>query len=257
MDAMRDRAARWRLVVTAAALLAACSETSRLNLSCTAGDIDRCEQLAVMYATGSGAPQDTARAASLYERVCDAGRASICNDLGEIYEKGSVPGVSAARVSELFTRACEGGSAFGCVNLGLLTAAEDDDARAVELFERGCTGGATAGCYHLALALEAANGVPRDLPRAVQLHDQACEGEFVDSCLALATLFSAGGDVERDAAKVERYGGMAVQVLDASCKAGEARDCEALVPIRTRVLLLQRQAREHLASGPATRDDQR
>ena len=54
------------LLAAGAAVLAGCSDTARLDLRCLAGDIEGCQQLADMYATGNGAPLDVARAAALY-----------------------------------------------------------------------------------------------------------------------------------------------------------------------------------------------
>lgn len=213
--------------MAATALACACSLASRLEVSCTLGDTDACEQVGGMHASGVGAPRDIPRASVFYERVCEAGRADVCNELGELYERGAVPGVPPERTAELFSRACEGGSAFGCVNLGLVLAAEGDEPGAVSLFERACDVGAEAGCYRLALALEKGEGAPKNVSRAVQLYEQACEQEYVDACLSVATLFSAGDAVARDPARVSRYGGWAVRVYDAACKAGVARDCDA------------------------------
>src|SRR5512141_3075477 len=109
-----------------ALLLAACNQSSRLNLQCVAGDLQRCRQLGDMYVAGNGVPQDFARAASLYERVCETGVADVCTSLGDIY--AHVPGFEseAKRVPALYERACTAGSAAGCLNWGLLASESED-----------------------------------------------------------------------------------------------------------------------------------
>lgn len=228
--------------VGTSALVVSCSPASRMDLMCMAGEVDRCHQLADMYATGDGVGRDLARAASLYERVCEAGEADVCNTLGEIYERGAVIGVGATRVEELFARACDGGSLFGCVNLGVVAAESGNAERAVGLFERACAGGAAVGCHRLAAALEKGEGTTRNVPRAVALYDQACEAEHVDSCFALAALFTAGGSVEKDFALAARSLARAARIYGAGCDAGVASDCDARDRARTRMTVLQQQA---------------
>jgi TPR repeat protein len=217
----------------------ACSETSRLNLRCIGGDIQRCRQLGDMYATGTRVPRDVPRAAELYEKVCEAGVADVCNTLGEMYEQGAVPVAGAARRGEeLFSRACSDGSTPGCLNVGLVLASREEFEQAAVFYDRACTGGYTPGCHYLAAAAEKGEGVPRDVVRAVGLYDEACSADYVESCLALATLYQEGTAVPADTPKVMAYYGKALSIYNDGCEAGKAADCSERDRLRTRIALL-------------------
>ena len=125
------------LVVPAAALvMASCSQASRLDTKCVAGDVQACSQLGDMYANGRGVVRDLARAGQSYERACNLGAPDICNTLGEIVEiSGEIAG-GTRRAEELFQKACEGGSSAGCLNLGLAAAAREEYTLAVNLYQR-------------------------------------------------------------------------------------------------------------------------
>jgi uncharacterized protein len=220
-----------------ALLSAACSQSSRLNLQCTSGDLEHCRQLADMYAAGDGVTRDFARAASLYERVCDAGVAEACNSLGELYAR--VPGFEseAKRVPALYERACTAESAAGCLNLGLLAHESGDYEKAAGLFERACVAGDPAGCHQLALAFENARGVRKDLARAVTLFEQVCDAQHVESCVALVRLFSDGIETTADRARVGHYNAQLLQIYAAGCESGIDRDCRERDALRTRIAL--------------------
>jgi hypothetical protein len=230
------------LAVGCAVALTACSNTSRLNLRCITGDLQRCRQLGDMYATGNEVPQDLVRAASLYERVCEAGVAEVCNTLGEIYER--VPGFESesTRVLELYDRACHAGSATGCLNSGLQAASREEYGQAASLFDRACTNGAEAGCHHLGGLYRNGDGVEKDMTRAVALYEQACNADLVVSCDALATLFAEGKDVEPDGARAGRYLARIVEFYTLGCEAGVERDCRERDRYRSRAALHAQQA---------------
>lgn len=224
-------------ILFASVAVAACSDASRINLRCMAGDLQRCRQLGDMYANGNGVRQDYARAAALYERVCEAGVAETCYTLARIYER--VPGFEseAKRVSDLYERACTAGSANGCVGFGLVQASREEYQQAAMLFERACLGGAAEGCQQLAGAFQRGEGVPKDMDRAVALYDQACNADFVDACLTLAALYTDGTDLGRDPARAAQYNAAAVRVYDEGCQAGTARDCRERDRLKTRIAL--------------------
>jgi TPR repeat protein len=225
------------VAIAGAALLSGCSDATRLNLRCMAGDLQRCRQLGDMCANGNGVRQDYARAASLYERVCDAGVSEVCNRLGEIYEH--VPGFDseAKRVPDLYERACTAGSANGCLNFGLVQVSREEFAQAALLFDRACIGGATGGCYQLAGAYQRGEGVSKDMARAIALYDQACSVDHVESCLALAALYTEGTDVERDAPRAAQYTATAVRIYDEGCQSGITSDCRERDKLKTRLAL--------------------
>jgi uncharacterized protein len=223
------------LVLACACLFAACSQSSRLNMQCVAGDLQRCRQLGDMYAQGNGVPQDFARAASRYEPVCEAGVAEVCNTLGEIYERVAGFETEAKRVPALFERACNAGSANGCLNWGILASESEDYEKAAGLYERACVGGVGGGCHRLALAFENGEGVAQDVRRAVTLFEQACDVQHIESCQTLVRLFTEGSEVPADPARVARYNAQLLQIFSDGCDAAVTRDCNERDKVRARL----------------------
>src|SRR5512143_3035265 len=78
--------------VACVAVLAACSQASRLDAQCVAGNVLVCTQLGDMYANGRGVPKDLGRAARAYDRACTGGVADVCATLGEIVEQTDAEG---------------------------------------------------------------------------------------------------------------------------------------------------------------------
>jgi uncharacterized protein len=237
------RAAGLRLaggLVAALCLVSAlgCSQSARLNLWCTTGDLARCKELGDLYLAGAVVPRDVNRAAELYRKVCDGRVFEVCNLLGELYEH--LPGTTAttAEITNLFERACSGSVPAGCLNLGMMLQGRGDLAQAVELFDRACSSGEAIGCFQLALALERGEGVERDVARALQLYETSCNDfDHVDSCLALNTIYFDGEIVEKDLTKAGVFGGRAIKIYDEGCAAGNQRDCAERDRIKNRVIL--------------------
>jgi len=231
------------VALAGAVALGACSDASRLNLRCVAGDLQRCRQLGDMYADGKGVAQDFARAAALYERVCEAGVAEVCNRLGQIYER--VPGFESEekRVADLYERACTAGSANGCLHFGLVQAGRDQFEQAAMLFERACVGADNQGCHELAGLYRRGEGVQQDVARATALYDQACNADFVDSCLALAGLYTDGTETACDTERAAQYSAAALRIYDEGCQAGTERDCRARDRLKARLAALAAAAR--------------
>jgi TPR repeat protein len=223
----------------AATVLAGCSNASRLNLRCVAGDLQRCRQLGDMYASGNGVRQDFGQAAYLYERVCDAGIGEVCNTLGQIYEH--VPGFESesGRVEGLYQRACNANSADGCMNLGLIAYDREDYEQAAALFERSCIGGSEGGCHHLAISFENGQGVNKDVQRAVALFEQSCNAQYMESCETLAKLFTEGVVVPKDMVRAIGYYDQIVTIYSDSCDAGNTLDCRERDRFKTRVDMLR------------------
>jgi uncharacterized protein len=240
---MRRTLAAALVALAGSAVLAGCGESSRLNLRCMAGDIQRCWVLADMYATGTRVPRNLGRAAELYERVCASGVAEVCNTLGEMYDRDPAFDTRTGEVARLYELACSGAYLPGCVNLGFLAAEQDDFEGAAALYDRACSGGLEAGCHFLAAAYERGEGVRQDVPRAVALYERACDEAYVDSCLSLVTLFTEGALVERDLARTAGYYGRLIFIYDSGCEDGFERDCTERDRIRTRLMLLQAGAR--------------
>jgi TPR repeat protein len=88
-----------KVLLVSLALLA-CQDAERVRRSCDGGNAAACNDLGVLYADGEGVPQNSARAAALYQQGCDGGEARGCSNLGVLYENGAgVPQNSARAVS--------------------------------------------------------------------------------------------------------------------------------------------------------------
>jgi TPR repeat protein len=234
--------ARSRVLILApaavAALAAGCSQASRLDAKCVAGDVQACSQLGDMYADGRGVPRNLARAGQSYERACDLGAPDICNTLGEIVEvTGDVDGGSR-RAEQLFQKACQGGSSPGCLNLGLAAAAREELALAASLYEKSCDGGWAAGCHQLGLSYQEGQGVAKDDAKAIDLFVHGCDGEFVESCLLLGNLYAAGELVPKDNVQALTFYAKALKVYQDSCTVGNERDCTERDRVRTRMAVV-------------------
>jgi TPR repeat protein len=215
-----------------------CSQSSRLDAKCVAGDVQACTQLGDMYASGRGVPRDLGRAGQAYERACNLGAPDVCNTLGEIVEMtGEIEG-GPKRAEELFQRACLGGCSPGCLNLGLAAAAREEFTLAVSLFEKSCDGGWAPGCHQLGLSCQEGQGAPKDLSKAIALFVGACDGEFTDSCVLLGNLYAAGDAVPKDNAQAVGYYGKALKIFQESCLVGNAADCSERDRLRTRIALI-------------------
>ena len=80
-------------------------------------DPSECHNLAVVTATGNGAPADQVAARLLYSKACEARNLQSCNNLGILVRDGlgGAKDLDAAR--GFFSRACSGGEQMGCANL--------------------------------------------------------------------------------------------------------------------------------------------
>ena len=234
-----------RVLLTAvtAAVVAGCSQASRLDTKCVAGDVIACTQLGDMYANGRGVPRDIVRAGQAYERSCNLGAPDVCNTLGEIIEMtGDLDG-GTRRAELFFQKACEGGSLPGCLNLGLAAAAREELTLAASLYERSCDGGWAPGCHQLGLSHQEGLGVAKDIAKAVALFSHACDGEFVDSCVLLGNLYAAGVETPKDK----------TQALAFFAKAHEA--VPGIVPRRQRKRLPRTRQTPYAGGGGVGRPD--
>jgi uncharacterized protein len=234
----REISFRFCLALVVASLATACSQASKLDAKCLAGDVQSCSQLGDMYANGRGVTRSLGRAGQAYGRACDLGAPDICNTLGEFVEaSGEIEG-GTKRAEQLFQRACQGGSSPGCLNLGLVAAGREEFTLAVSLFEKSCDGGWAPGCHQLGLSYEEGQGVAKDVPKAITLFVQACDGEFVDSCVLLGNLYAGGEVVPRDNVQALNSYAKAFKLYQASCLVGIESDCLERDKIRNRMAIV-------------------
>jgi TPR repeat protein len=251
--ACETRAPSGVAILAAVALAAAgCSQVSRLDAKCVAGDVLACRQLGDMYANGRGVTRDLARAGQSYERACNGGEPDVCNTLGEIVEMTGMVDGGTKRAEQLFLKACQGGSSPGCLNLGLVAAAREEFALAVSLYEKSCDGGWAPGCHQLGLSYQDGEGVAKDTSKAVTLFTLGCDGEFVDSCLVLGNLYFAGEVVPKDTVVAVTFLGKALKLYNDSCTAGIETDCAERDRVRARLVIVSSGQETILQGQPPT-----
>jgi hypothetical protein len=148
------------------------SEAERLQQACDGGEMRGCYDLGIMYEDGDGVPQDSRRAAELYQQACNGG-----------YEAFNCESIIEA---ERLEQACDGGNMEGCYNLGWMYRAgfsvRQSDTRAAELYQQACDGGEMEGCFFLGLMYLNGDGVRQSDTRAAELYQQACDGGHIEAC---------------------------------------------------------------------------
>ncbi len=80
-------------------------------------DPAECHDLAVVTATGNGAPKDLVAARLLYAKACQAKNMQSCNNLGMLLRDGLGGAKDLEAARGFFLQACNGGEQIGCSNL--------------------------------------------------------------------------------------------------------------------------------------------
>jgi TPR repeat protein len=85
---------------------------------CDEGDMQACNNLAVLYREGGygGIQKDEAKALALFEKACTQQDARACNNLGVIYRDGTAAPKDDKRAKQLFETACALHSPLACSN---------------------------------------------------------------------------------------------------------------------------------------------
>ena len=190
------------LLMSLALVLAGCeSKEQRLvtewQEGCTAGDLDKCANLAESYAKGSGVAQDPTKATTILRDACSRGGARGCLLLGDTYLNGAGVTKDTTQALSFYGRACEEGEEEGCVRacdtlndavrclrVGVLSAkGAKDPKRAAVYFHKACDNGHPLGCKELGAMYRDGLGVKQDadlatefLRRADALLRTACGG---------------------------------------------------------------------------------
>ena len=169
---------------------------------CKSGNLEDCENLAILSLASGKSPQDFARAADLFRQACDGGRPSACHNLGALYATGKGVDHDLAKALELYNLSCESGFVGGCSSAGFLYSRADSplkDADAAHAaLSKACLGDDAEGCGGLGLLHQQGIGVPVDLERAQTHYAKACEMAASKWCFAEAVmLLQSNFDDER------------------------------------------------------------
>jgi TPR repeat protein len=191
------------IVFTSLALSLAGCESKEQRLvtewqeGCTAGDLDKCANLAESYAKGSGVTADPGKAATILRDTCNKNGGRGCLLLGDAYMNGVGVTKDTTQALSFYGRACEEGEEEGCVRacdtlsdavrclrVGVLSSkGAKDPKRAAVYFHKACDNGHPLGCKELGAMYRDGNGVKQDadlatefLRRADALLRTACTG---------------------------------------------------------------------------------
>lgn len=224
-----------------------------LQAACDEGNLDACDQLAMRYLDGNGAPVDPVAAAARFAENCERGHVGSCYRSGQLLSSSGL-GVEqdAAAAKTAFRAACDGGHAQACNDLAVLMARAGADpeetmrmyrascaeentlacfnlafqleqreelAEAATFYEKACDLGSREACNTLAIAYRYGRGVEVDPARAAAIYEETClQRGFAMSCNNIGTMFSTGSGVPRDLAAAAMF-------YQRGCSLGFGRAC--------------------------------
>jgi TPR repeat protein len=194
---------------------------------CDLGHIASCNEAALAYKLGTGAPKDLERARKMFDEGCTKDFALACTNLADFYANAIGVAADPKRAFELFAKGCDlkdEDAVIACDRAGgALYAGEGtkvDKLRAASYFEKGCEL-SPRYCYNLGVLLENGDGIPKDLAKARPLYEKACKAGKPDACNNLGHLLDdgLGGPKDKAAAKV---------LYQQACDAGVELGCKNL-----------------------------
>lgn len=120
------------------------------QVKCEASDFVACNDLAVLFLKGGGAPQDSDEAARLWNKACDGGYAMACSNLGLAYFIGDGVAQDYAKARDLYLKGCDLNYGPACYNLGALYGSglgvAADQAEMKRLMKKACDMGFQQAC---------------------------------------------------------------------------------------------------------------
>ena len=198
---------------------------------CELADAASCNEAALDFKLGRGAPKDLVRARKMFEEGCTNSVALACANLADFYDNGIEVDIDLKRALELFVKSCDledPDAALACDRAGIALytgkGTKTDTKRAAEYFGKGCKL-APAYCYNLGVLHEEGKVVAKDLEKARELYDKACKADDRSACNNLGHFLDKGlgGPKDRAAAK---------QLFQKSCDAGLELGCTNLKAIK-------------------------
>ena len=130
--------------------------------------------LGVMYAKGSGVPQDYTEAVKLFRLAASQANARGQNGLGVMYRNGQGVSKDLIEAATMFRLAADQGYAAAQNNLGLAyengQGVPQNFAEAVRLYRLAADQGYAAGQNNLGLAYEKGQGVTQDFAEAMKFY---------------------------------------------------------------------------------------
>lgn len=91
-----------------------CEDYVSCEFACREGRADSCTDLARMFESGQGAPQNIKRAAELYEQACRMSSRDACAHLALMYDVGLGVGHDPSSAAYWYETACALGHGWSC-----------------------------------------------------------------------------------------------------------------------------------------------
>ena len=249
-----------------------------LRQACEKGQAGPCEELALMYETGTQVGADLGKAKVFREKLealrsneaesergklrqaCDKGEAGPCEDLMLIYEMGSQvkadpvkAGVFRGKLAALYSKGCDGGNAELCAKLGELfehaPSADpgagwmkgDEEARdkTRQAYQKGCELKHAQSCRKLAGIHEFG-----DARISLRIYAETCSLKDQLSCLKAAWMYESGRPrpIVKDEAKSAEF-------YRKACSLGAEQACKALEDELKGPIIAERATRKACEAG--------
>ncbi len=116
---------------------------------CEGGSLDGCQSQAVLLKHGKGVPQNSEKAASMFERLCEQGLPSACFRLATMHFHEEARSNDPKRINDLLTFACQETHADACGFLGVTMIIANNNeimAPAKQAIIKGCDLGSSLSC---------------------------------------------------------------------------------------------------------------
>lgn len=205
-----------------------------LERECSAGDGERCGQLAYAHERGlGGLAQNMERVRALREIACTLGDAYWCSAVAAAHEKGDGVPLDAPKALPLRKRACELGDGGSCAELARVRA---DAAASLALYRRGCDLGDSTSCYRAQERVSGEGDRPADPVVEAAVWARLCGLGYADGCIGRAEAAAAAKDTAvalRFYARacmfhdVWRGCAQELALLNQACRAGDRASCAA------------------------------
>ncbi len=200
---------------------------AQFQRGCDLGYTAACNEAALAYKSGKGAPKDIDRARKMFDEGCAKDLALACTNLADFYANALGVEADPTRAFELFVKGCDlkdEEAAIACDRAGgalyVGRGVESDKVRATAYFDKGCELSPNY-CYNSGVMAEHGDGTAKDLPRSRALYEKACKAGNPEGCNNLGHFFDEGigGPLDKAAAKT---------LFQSACDAGLELGCTNL-----------------------------
>lgn len=174
----------------------------RYSLAASQGEPFAQVQLAHLYATGVGVPQDHSRAAGWYERAARRGSPIACFRLAVMYESGKGVKQSPSVAAKWYFHAAKLGHQVSMFNLSFLYCMGEgvvrNDRKAIDWLTKVGIDGISRSIFDVGQQYEYGQGLSQDHSQALELYHLAASMGCVHAQSRLGTKYFLGHGVDQD-----------------------------------------------------------